>query len=620
MKKRQLVRILSLILSLMLVFSAPGCRKSPENNESSERITVKEKDTEENSSAPEESRETEEVDRTTAEALEEQEAFKEFSDKVFTEVISENTLNLHCTLSHPENYGIDDYDISFGSFDKEEEAEEYEEMEEYLREIKKFNYSLLTDEQQLAYDVFVTDIGDSLKGKDYRLYGNAMSPGMGIQSYIPIILAEYVFYDEQDIKDYLNLLKEIEPYYKEMIEYEKEQSKAGFFMQDFSADKVIEECQQFISKPDSHYLIESFNERIGDVDFIDEGAKKSYQKQNEKAIKETVIPAYEYLIQELTKLKGTGAGEGGLANYKNGKKYYEMLVRSYTGSDKSVEEIKSIIEKEYKADYRRILAMSFTNSSDIETMFDYPGDLSDPKKVLEELQQKIAEDFPEGPEVKYTVNYVPKSMEEHTNPAYYITAPIDDLNNNPIYINKSMTSDGVQDFATLAHEGFPGHLYQTTYFNNQEVSSIRHLCSFDGYTEGWGTYAELYSYGIAGLSDAAEELNVINTTYGFAIYCLVDIGVNYEGWSRQETMEFLEEKGITGKDADTIYETMVEQPAVYLAYYFGYLEFMDMREDAQERLGDRFSMKEFHEFILKTGPAQFEIVRDKMNDWIEQKS
>lgn len=609
MKRKRITRLLAILLTLTMLFSVSGCR-SVKVSKNYETETTEQETTKKNTGNKK--------DKDSKEAKAEQKKFNEYMDEIFRDEIKLNIMNLHCTLAHPENYGIDDYEISLGSFSKEEDEKSYELLEKYMKELGKFDYDLLTSEQQLTYDILKTYLQDSVKYEDFRLYNNYMSPLNGVQSYLPTLLAEYVFYDKQDVEDYLDILESFPEYFEDLMGFEKEQSEEGFFMPDFEVDKVVDQCQEFIADPENHYMIDSFNTRIEKSDFLTTEDKESYKTANAALIKDTVIPAYQYIIDELPKLKGTCKNEGGLANYKNGKKYYEMLVRASTGSDKSVEEIKEMIEKKYKADLREVLYISMEDYEVLEHMLDCPVDLSDSVKILNDLKSGIKKDFPAAPNKPFTVNYVPSSMEKYTSPAYYILPPIDNLDNNIIYINQSLASEDIEDFVTLAHEGFPGHLYQTTYFYSSKPQNIRKLLSFSGYTEGWGTYSEIYAYSLAGMDDNVQRLNELNKTYTFAVYCLADIGINYEGWTYDETLDFLSGIGFSEEDSKSIYETMVEEPSLYLAYYVGYLEFMELREEAERTLGDDFSLKEFHTFILETGPAQFELIHERLQDWINE--
>ena len=542
-----------------------------------------------------------------------QESFDAFTDEVFASDITENIINLHWTLAFPENFGIKDYKISLGDFSEEYEAESFEELRDMLKRLEGFDRKLLTEEQQLTYDIMKTYGEDTLKTEGFRLYYDYLSPTNGVQSYLPTLLAEYKFYKEQDVSDYLAALGLFPDYFADLITFAKEQADAGFFMPDFEADKVIDQCQQFMADPDTHYMIDSFNLRLDETDFLSEADKAIYREENEDLIKNTVIPAYGYLAEELGKLKGSAENDAGLYYFENGREFYELLVRDSTGSDKSVEQIEDMILNKMQEDMETIWNMSLDEET-FDQMMECPVVLEDPYEVLNLLKEGISRDFPVPDELPFEVNYVPASMEEYMNPAYYILPPIDYLENNVIYINNAHSTDDIEQFVTLAHEGFPGHLYQTTYFYGKNPSAIRKLFGFSGYTEGWGTYAEVYAYRLAGIDDDMILLNELNKSYSFALYCLADIGINYEGWTFEDTQSFL---GVDEETCREVYEILVEEPALYLAYYGGYLEFMELREKAEDALGEQFDLKEFHTFLLDVGPAQFEIIEDRLDAWLD---
>lgn len=542
-----------------------------------------------------------------------QESFDAFTDEIFASDITENIINLHWTLAFPENFGITDYKMSLGDFSEEYEEESFEELRDMLKRLEGFDRTVLTEEQQLTYDIMKTYGEDTLKTEGFRLYYDYLSPTNGVQSYLPTLLAEYKFYKEQDVSDYLEILGLFPDYFADLISFATEQADAGFFMPDFEADKVIDQCQQFMADPDAHYMIDSFNLRLDETDFLSQEDKAVYREENEDLIKNTVIPAYGYLAEELGKLKGSAENDAGLYYFENGREFYELLVRDSTGSDKSVEEIEDMILNKMQEDMETIWNMSLDEET-FDQMMECPVALEDPYEVLNLLKEGISKDFPVPDELPFEVNYVPASMEEYMNPAYYILPPIDYLENNVIYINNAHSTDDIEQFVTLAHEGFPGHLYQTTYFYGKNPSAIRKLFGFSGYTEGWGTYAEMYAYRLAGIDDDMILLNELNKSYSFALYCLADIGINYEGWTFEDTQSFL---GLDEETCREVYEILVEEPALYLAYYGGYLEFMELRKKAEDALGEQFDLKEFHTFLLDIGPAQFEIIEDRMEAWLD---
>lgn len=194
-----------------------------------------------------------------------------------------------------------------------------------------------------------------------------------------------------------------------------------------------------------------------------------------------------------------------------------------------------------------------------------------------------------------------------------MVSPIDDLSKQVIYINRGNNYDDIELYTTLAHEGYPGHLYQTICTNAASHNNVQNLLNFSGYVEGWATYVEMYSYGISGLKDDLAQLLQVNNSIILNIYSHLDVGIHYDGWSFKEACEYLRTYGIDDIDtARSIYKIIVEEPANYLKYYVGYLEFLALRDEAEKDLGDRFLLKNFHAFVLQTGPASFEVLRKYM--------
>lgn len=334
-------------------------------------------------------------------------------------------------------------------------------------------------------------------------------------------------------------------------------------------------------------------------------------------MKESVIPAYQSLIGALEQLKGTGNNEGGLCKLPKGKKYYEYLMESMTGSARSIREIERLVDKGLKYSQKR-MSQIITKSPDAyydSEDFQYP--CTDPAETVDYLKEQISTDFEPLPEdVKCQVKYVDESLEDSLSPALYLTSPIDDYKDNVVYLNQSEDYDLTECFSTIAHESYPGHLYQNAYFLSQEPALFRRIVSVGGYAEGWGTYAEKYSYGISGMSEDTAELNAENLIATLCLYAKADINVNYHGWSRKKLAAFLKDFGFDGSQASIIYDSVVAEPVSYMQYTLGYLEINELLSEAEEALGEKFSLKEFHKYYLGMGPVPFIVLQDRLEDWI----
>lgn len=604
MKKTYLKRFFTFLLLTIIVCTS--CRS----------VTIDgNKNTQEESSELQDNSENE-VDSQAAK--DEQTAFSKFTDRIFTEIMSESSLNVHSFFSYPENYGLDNCPYTFEDISQETYDENIEECKDYLDELNEFDYDLLTVKQKLTYDILKTDLEDTLLTSDFYLYDDFLSPLNGTPSSLPPLLGEFEFNQENDVIDYIEILKCVPEYYDNIMAYENEKADNGLGIPDFQIDAVIDSCKEFISDIDNHFLISTFDTRIEKVSDITDAKKADYIKKNSDLVKNTIIPAYEQLITSLGKLKGKSVNDGGLCNFKNGKEYYEQVIRYYTASDKSVSELKEIITDKMQSHVTTVVSLSLKDDSLYDKMDVYPFDTSDPDKILQQLIGAIADDFPEGYDTNYTVNDVPKAIEKYVSPAYFYIPHIDDSTKNNIYINRYKDYTDMDLYPTLAHEGFPGHMYQTTYFKNTNPDLIRSLLRYNGYIEGWGLYAELYSYDLSGQDSTVAKFNQAISLLSFDTYCLADIGINYEGWSREDTTDFIESIGYDKSLGDEMYETLIEDPGLYLAYYVGYLEFMDMRNTAEDELGAKFDIKAFHKFILDIGPSQFEIINNRFDIWLEQ--
>lgn len=568
-------------------------------------------------------------DKTTSAAADSKELnngdSKEFDDflmEIFKEQVTSNSIDFHYTLEHPENYGLSMDKVTFGTVSLEDMDKSLQETREALETLKTFNYAQLSADQQFIYDMLLDSFEDSIKSFDYPLYETIFSPTIGVQAQLPIIFSEYTFRSEQDVDDYILLLEDVDRYFSQLLDIEKEKSKAGLFMADFTVDAIVAQCEEFIANPEENLLIDIFPEKLdSEIPGLSQEEKDTYIQKNNDAVINNVIPAYEMIIDELTALKGTGTNEGGLCNFDDGKDYYSMLAKSATGSSKTVDEMIEMTESALNNDLMSI-AMIYTQNPDIyEESSKAQPPSSDPETILTQLQTSILDEFPEPVSTQFNIKYVHESLEQNLSPAFYMIPAIDASDSNTIYINNYYTnSDNAMSlYTTLAHEGYPGHLYETTWFNSTDPHPIRKILSYTGYSEGWATYVEMQSfYWACDNEDIADVLRA-NQDFSLGICARVDMGVNYEGWSREDTKTYLDQYGMgSDETVDWIFEAVIAEPANYLSYYIGYLEFEELRQYAQTALDDQFDPVSFHELILTTGPAPFEQIQERLDAWIKE--
>lgn len=539
------------------------------------------------------------------------EAFREYTENLFCDAVAASTISLHYTLKEPEKFGITEEKAVWGEAGQDPEAVRAS-AENMQRALETFDYDSLNMQNRITYDILEYEAASSSEAADYILYEEPLSLVSGAQTQYPVVLSEYPFYDRQDADIYLQLLETTGDYFDSLLVFERRKAEEGLFMSDQSLDTVLEQCRSFLDMGDGNYLYSTFADRIGELADLSEKEKSEYIQDNAMAVEDYIFPAYEKLMRGLEELRGSGSNEKGLCCFPEGRAYYELLARRSVGTGRTVEEMRSLIREQMEDDLSAMEQILGAAAEEAEESARANASVlgeNAPQLILDRLKEKIRIAFPEMPDAELEVKYVPEEMEEHLSPAFYMIPAIDNTEENVIYINRGHMSDDLTLFTTLAHEGYPGHLYQTVYYESTDPDPLRSVMDFGGYVEGWATYAEMCSYYLTPLPEQQAAVLQKNSSLILGLYALADIGIHYDGWDLMDTVAFYSNYGIT--DTETvreIYELIIGSPANYLKYYVGYVEFLELKKEWAEASDGSFSQKEFHQAVLDVGPAPFEIV------------
>jgi len=543
------------------------------------------------------------------------ERFDKYIDESFEAALKNmDVLSLNYILQNPENFGITEYNNTFGYVFTESAGQN--DFADLIFNMA-YTYDDLTEEQKLIYDIFKYNMDLSSKGAGFDYYNDFCSGSNSVCSYLIILLAEFNFYKKADIDNYLELLGTIKEYFEDIAAYEAIKSQEGLFISDESLDLFIKDCDDFINSEKNNILLLSFEEKINDFNDLTEDEKKSYIRKNEGVINYAVIPAYEYIRAEMEKLRGTGINKGGTVGFLNGDKYYEYLAAVKTGSQKSIAEIKNIISKKTEEYIKIIISLEEKDNTLPERFKNMEYNFGSHDEILKKLQEEIKRDFPALPEVDYNIKYVSEYMQEVIgNPAFYLTPPIDNVKNNVIYINNNEKYQNMNIFTTLAHEGYPGHLYQSVYFSSLDVNPVRKIMNCQGYSEGWATYVEMLSYEYLDCDDNLKEYMRAYAMYNLLTTAVIDISINYDGedytWYRSQYT-----KDSNEEDLKSYFLYTVNNPAASLPYLVGCLEIMEMRSYAEDKLKNEFDLKEFHKTVLDVGEVPLHLVWEKVEKYVE---
>lgn len=551
-----------------------------------------------------------------------QKDFDAFLEGLPSRFVSSDDMNLEFLFIHPEKFGFEKELLELPYADLNDYKESNEDVQKMLKELDEFSYKDLTVDQQLTYDI-VKDylIRTQMSEEYYYLDNSYLGSFLGLQAQLPLLLNEYTFESENDLLSYFHILETSPEMFKKYGEMEKERIDHDVGLSQDILDKVIQQCENFANDKEP-FLIETINEKIDAVDFYNDQQKKEAKLKNEKLLKESFVKAYADLGKQLSTYHGKEESVG-LAHLKNGKEYYEYLIHSQTGIDDSIEDIQSYFNKKLKESITEMTAFMMKNP-EVSEDFDFGhlqyGSFDSFEENIDDLYVKMKNNYPNIDNVKYEVMVVPDSMKDNFSPAAYLKGKIDATENdiNQIWVNGEYESSL---FSTLAHEGFPGHMYQDNYFKRLNLPIIRYIIDYSGYSEGWATYIEMKSHLYADVSSTEAkklELYALNTKATQCIIALMDIGIHYEGWSYDEYIQWTSQ--YFDMDEDTLkeqYDIIIETPGNYLKYYLNGMKYTDLYDETKKELKDKFDDKMFHQVILETGPSSFTILEKQIEKYIQ---
>lgn len=536
--------------------------------------------------------------------------FDLFLDTIFDELVSDNYLYMHFNVADYKAMGIEKPEVGFGHIVYGVDQEEFNKTEKQLEELLAFDYDKLSLRQQYDYDLLHYSLLETLCGLDYSKYNLIFSSSSQFSDGIITNLMEFAIYDEESEEDFLVVFKDVPNYINEAIEYSKQQSNDGLYHSDDMLDEEISYIDNLISSNGK-----SIYEHYKEYDIYPEV---------KELVENEVIPAFVTLKDYLKTLYGkTTSDKLTLCKIDEGYAEYTYLINS--SSNRDITDIyNDLVELYFDWIYNFIGIYQ-----DDENVLNKYGEYIQANKVLnlssEDMLEYLRNNSSERYEYLEDANYVVSSLDTlgNTTLGYYVSPPIDNLNQNVIRVNAKIDSDYYDQmsvFEVMAHEGFPGHLYQNIYFQQTNPHKVRATQSFVGYTEG---YADLAAY------DALEMLDIPNEYKGIAridsitfnshiLYSIIDLGVNYFGWNVKTLAKKLDNLMLDASMAQDLYDTVVAMPGVFVRYGVGFVNHINLRKKAMDELGDKFDFVAYDRAIIENGPLPFAILEGVVEDYINE--
>lgn len=536
------------------------------------------------------------------------ELFAEFLEEEYKETLEEDYMTLHYSLRDYKSHGIEKPELNIGKVSWDDYESDKKELEDTLAELQKFDYDALSEEHKHDYETYEFYLENLIALNSFPMFDFWFLPSTGVTDNLLTNFTEYVFYEKQDFDDYLEVLATVPEYIDGALDVTKRQAAEGYFMTDGALDETLSGIDKFVEKKDDNQLIIIFDQNVDAFEGLTEKEKEDYKKRNKDIVLNTFIPAYSHAAEELETLRGSRKGGDAVADLPNGKEYYAALVKLKASRDATVDELLDICSQYLKSEVDRLIEVYDADSTPTVS-------IEEPDQVLSYLQNHL-ENYPEGPQVQFKVSYLDPSVANPSTVAYYMEPPVDDLVDNVVRINGSNISDSNGLYETMAHEGFPGHLYQITWYLNTNPSLLRTLLNNIGYTEGWAMYSQSEAWTFSGLPEDTAQLYASDTSLSYVLQAAVDLGINGKGWTVEEAGEYLEKNGFNSALASMVYDYVTQDPALLVPYGVGLAQFGLLREKAENTLGDSFDIVDYHRVLLTYGDRPFQIVERDVDAYL----
>lgn len=536
------------------------------------------------------------------------EAFLALDREIFVWYVTSDITTLDQYCYDPTSFGIDEstVPVTLGDFSPEADAEWIADCRSWLEKLRALDAENLGDQNRFAYDNYVRYFENEIASDGLYYYYEPLAETVGLQVNLPLTFGLYEFKDKQDVENYLTLLADVPRYFGQVLTFEEERAARGLFMTEVMLDNVLKDFDNVIAGREDSYLFATFRDALQDVDWLTETEKETYFEQNDALVKGEFTDAYQTLRDGIAKLRPYCRQMGGAKEMgEDALRYYSLKLKSESACNMSVDEAIDFLDKLSLDLYNQLMA-AYRKSSKKDIDFT-TGTIESDERYLNTL---ITEIVPPMPDINVTYKEIPPELQDGFSPAAYLLPAVDHYKENTILTNPSQETD----MMTLAHEGYPGHMFQYTYqYDLGTIPLFQMVIEPIGYAEGWSTSAE-YSVAkrcdIFGAADATVDQ--LNERLTDAIIVIAGLLVNGKGVSKEKMTEYLAEWNLDSY-ADIVYEIAVNQPIYLFKYEMGFCQQYSITERCREIFN--FNDKDFYTEYLSWGPSYFDLLEPKLVSW-----
>ena len=519
------------------------------------------------------------------------------------------------------------------------------EIEKGIKTLYKYKDSGLSDIQKNTKAIAIFDLENNLRElKEFPYLDYPLNQIGGIHlNTIQFMNDMHPIRTKSEAVDFIKRADLVKKVYEGTLKDLEKQAENKIYPPEFVYGHVIKQLQEFIDYEfNDHPLYTQFMIKVNELN-LSESDNNYLDSEIKRAIKESVTPGFELLLKFMLKTEKFANKNHGIWSQPGGDEYYKLRIRSYTTTDYSPEEIHQMGLSEVKRITDRmneiLTGLGYDTSSKsvgqiMNELNENPdflyADTPDRKEIVikdytdmtNEAIEVMTDYFHTMPKSEVVVKAVPEYSEKTAAGGYYQSPALDGSRPGVFYANLyDIKQTPKYSMRTLTyHEATPGHHHQIAHsLENEDLTLYRRFgYGTSAFSEGWALYAERLALEVGLANDPYDELGILQSEIFRAVRLVVDTGMHYKRWTREEAMKYMKDKtGMSDTEVRVEIERYIVWPGQALSYKVGMIKILELRERAMNELGDDFNLKDFHSAVLDHGNPPLFIVEEMVNKMIE---
>ncbi len=531
--------------------------------------------------------------------------------------------------------GDDRYNDRWPDVSLEAIARRAEKRAEYLRRLREMDINALDEEDQISYRMFERWYENALGDYRYGWHFLSFNQREGIQN-VDTIADALSFEKRSDYEAWLKRLETFPLYMDQTIELLREGIRRGLVHPRVVMERIPDQIKrQIVDDPEKSPFYGPYREMLAELD-PDEA--ESLRRQARHLIRSRIVPCYRKFLDFFEgEYLPACLDRPGIWQLPNGKEMYRFLARKFTTTELTPEQIHEIGRNEVKRirhEMEKVIASTGFQGTFREFLTFLRTNprfyTRDPKELLriyratcKRIDPELVHLFGRLPRMPYGVEPIPEHVAPDTTTAYYREPAADGSRAGTYFVNlyKPETRPLYEVEVLSVHEAVPGHHLQIALaMELKDLPAFRRYTGVTAFVEGWALYAESLGEELGLYKDPYSKFGQLTYEMWRAVRLVVDTGIHYYGWSREQAIEyFLENTAKTKLDIENEVDRYIAWPGQALAYKIGELRIKELRRRAEQELGDAFDVREFHDVVLGSGAVPLDVLTSKVENWIRLK-